>query len=86
MRARAISDESRNRRFRRSADEETDWAARVPRIRSRSQDSMAARGRFSRGYEGAWRRVDRIQVTGFLGFGRGRSWSTSVVLVSSGEA
>ena len=30
MRARAISDESRNRRFRKSADEETDWAAHAP--------------------------------------------------------
>ena len=47
---------------------------------------LAARGRFSRGYGCAWRHVTRLRVTGFLGFGRGRSWSTSVVLVSSGEA
>ena len=85
VRARVISNEGRNRKFSRSADEEANRAARAPRRRSRSQDSMAARGRFSRGYEGAWRRVARIQVTGFLGFGRGRSWSTSVVLVSTGE-
>ena len=83
MRARVISDEGRNRRFRRSAD---DRAARAPRRQSRSKDSMAARGRFSRGYGGAWRRVARRWVTGFLGFGRRRSWNTSVVLVSSGEA
>ena len=33
-----------------------------------------------------WRHVARLWVTGFLGFGRERSWNTSVVLVSSGEA
>ena len=74
------------RRFRRSADEDADRAARESSKRSRIQESMAARGRFSFGYCRAWRRVARLWVTGFLGFGRGRSWSTSVVLVSSGEA
>ena len=86
VRARVISDAGRNRWFRRSADEEADKAARAPRRRSRYQESMAARERISRSYGGAWRRVSRLQVTGFLGFDRGRSWNTSVVLVSSGEA
>ena len=86
MRARVISDAGQNRRFRRSADEEADRAARVRRRRSRNQESMAARERFSRGYGGAWRRMSKLRVTGFLGFDRGRSWSMSVVLVSSGEA
>ena len=83
--ARLRSVEAPNFRFRRSADEEADRAAREPRRRSRSQESMAARGRYSRDYCGAWRRVARLRVIGFLGFGRGRSWSTSVVLVSTGE-
>ena len=86
VRARVISDAGRNRRFRKSADEEADRAAREPSRRSTSQESMAARGRFSLGFCRAWRRMARLRVTGFLGFGRGRSWSTSMVLVSSGEA
>ena len=84
--AHVSSDASQNHRFRRSADEEVGRAARARRRRSRNQESMAARERFSRGYGGAWWRVSRLLVTGFLGFDRGRSWSTSVVLVSSGEA
>ena len=86
MKARVRSDDSRNRRFRRSANEEANRVAHVPRRRSGSQESMVARGRFFGDNYGTWRRVARLRVTGFLGFGHGRSWSTSVVLVSLGKA
>ena len=58
----------------------------VPRRRSGCQESMAMRGRFFGDNYGTWRHVERFRVTGFLGFGHRRSWSTSVVLFSSGEA
>ena len=43
--------------FCRSVDEEAVMVARVPRIRSGSQESKAVRGRFSGDNCGAWRRV-----------------------------
>ncbi|KAL0007301.1 hypothetical protein SO802_008803 [Lithocarpus litseifolius] len=84
--ARVLWDEGQNLKFRRSVDVEAESAARVPRRRPGNHESEAARGRFPGENCGAWRRVAMIWVTGILGYGRGRSWSTSVVLVSSGEA
>ena len=47
MRARVRSDEGRNLSFYRLVDEEAVRAVRVPRRRSGSEESEAARGRFS---------------------------------------
>ena len=69
----------------RSVDDKAVWAARVPRRRSGSEESEAARGRFSGANCSAWRRMDSFQLTGFLGFPRGRPRSTSVGSVSTGE-
>ena len=70
----------------RSVDDKAVWAVREPRRRSRSEESEAARGRFSGANCGAWRRVVSFRLTEFLCFPCGRLRSTSVVLVSSGEA
>ena len=48
--------------------------------------NLAARGSFFGANGDEWRCMTGFWVTGFLGFGRGRSWSTFVVLVSLGEA
>ena len=48
--------------------------------------SPPARAGDARNPRGTWGCVEGLQVTGFLGFGHERSWSTFVVLVSSGEA
>ena len=85
MRARVRSDEGRSLRFCRSVDEEAVRAAYVPRRRSGSEESEAARGRFSRANCSAWGRVGRFQLIGFLGFPRKRPRSTSMRLVSTGE-
>ena len=69
----------------RSVDEKVVWVAHGPRRRSGSEESEAARGRFSEANCGAWRRVVSFRLTRFLGFPRGRPRSTSVVLVSTGE-
>ena len=67
-------------------DEEAVKATRVPRRRSGSEESEATHERFFGDNLDAWWRVAWLWVTGFLGFGRERSWSTSMVLASSGEA
>ncbi|KAL0007299.1 hypothetical protein SO802_008801 [Lithocarpus litseifolius] len=46
---------------------------------------MAVQGRFSKDNYNAWRCVERLRVTGFLGFGCDMSWGAFVLLVSSGE-
>ena len=69
----------------RSVDDKAIWAARVPRRRSGSEESEAARGRFSEANCGACQRVASFRLTGFLGFPYERSRSTSVGLVSTGE-
>ena len=77
-----MSDEGRNLRFCRSVDEEAVMAARVLRTRSGSQESEAAR------VSVPGSRCQRVRLplgVGFLGFGRDMSWSTYVLLVSSGE-
>ena len=47
-------------------DDKAVWAARVPRRQSRSEESEAARGRFSEANCGAWWRVASFRLTGFL--------------------
>ena len=69
----------------RSVDEKAMWAARVPRRRSGSEKSEAARERLSEATCGAWRRVACFRLTGFLGFPRGMLRSTSVGSVSTSE-
>ena len=86
MRARVIPDDGQNLRFCRMANEEAYRTVRVPIRRSGNQESAVARGRFFGDNCGEWWRMAGLQVTRFLGFGHGRSWSKSVVLVSSGEA
>ena len=83
--ARATSYDHQILRPSRSMDDKAVWAARGPRRRSGSEESEAARGRFSGANYGAWRRVVSFRLTGFLGFPRGRPRSTSVVSVSTGE-
>ena len=85
MRARVSSNEGRNLKFCRSMDEEAVRATRVPRRRSGSEESEAARERLFEAICGAWRRVASFRLTGFLGFHRGRPRSTSVGWVSTGE-
>ena len=85
MRACVRSDEGRNLRFCRSVDEEAFRAARVPIRGSGSEESEAAHGRYSGTNCGAWERVARFRLTGFLGFPRGRPRSTSVASVSTSE-
>ena len=60
-------------------------AARVPRTRSGSQESEAARVNVPGAIVGAWGRVSLPLKVGFLGFGRDMPWSMYVLLVSSGE-
>ena len=86
MAARVKSIDGRNLRVCISVDEEVDWVVHVPKRLSRIQESEAARGKFSGNNYGAQRRVAGLRVTGFLDFGCERSWSMSVVLVSSGKA
>ena len=69
----------------RLVDDKVIWVARGLRRRSGSEESEAARGRFSGANCGAWRRVVSFRLTGFLGFPRGRPRSTSVVSISTGE-
>ena len=69
-----------------SVDDKAGLAARVTVIRAGSRESSAARVRVPGAIGRALWRVRLPLEVGFLGFGRGRSWSTSVVLVSSGEA
>ena len=85
MRARVRSDEGRNLKFCRSVDEEAFRAAPVPIRRSGSEESEAAYGRYSVVNCGAWGRVARFRLTGFLGFPHGRPRSTSVGSISTGE-
>ena len=59
--------------------------ALVPKRLFGIQESEATRGRFSGNNCGMWRRLAGLRVTRFLGFGCKRSWSMSVVLVSSGK-
>ena len=85
MEARAKSYDHQILKPSRSVDEKAVWVARGPRRRSGSEESEAARGRFSGANYDAWRRVVSFRLTRFLGFPRGRPRSTSVVLVSTGE-
>ena len=85
VKARATSYDHQILRPSRSVDDKAIWAARGPRRQSRSEESEAARGRFFVANCGAWRRVVSFQLTGFLGFPRGRPRSMSVVLVSTSE-
>ena len=82
---RVIPDNGQNLRFCRMANEEAYRTMRVPIRRSGNQESAVARGRFFGDNCGEWWRMAGLQVTRFLGFGRRRSWSTFVVLVSLGE-
>ena len=66
-------------------DDKAVWVARGPRRRSGSEESKAAHGRFSGADCGAWRYVASFQLTGFLGFPRGRPRSTFVGSVSTSE-
>ena len=66
-------------------DDKAVWAARGPRRRSGSEESEAARGRFSGANCGAWQHVVNFRLTGFLGFPHRGPRSTSVVSVSTGE-
>ena len=86
MKARVRSDVGWSLKFCKSVDEEAVRAARVPRRRSGSEESEAARGRFSEANCGAWGRVGRFRLTRFLGFPREWPRSTSVGLVSTGKA
>ena len=52
----------------RSVDNKAVWAARGSRRRFGSEESEAAREILSEAIFGAWRRVARLPVTGFLGF------------------
>ena len=85
MTARVKSIDGRNLRFCISVDKEANWAARVPKRLFGIQEFEAMRGRFSGNNCDVWRRMAGLRVTGFLGFGRERSWSISVVLVSLGK-
>ena len=66
-------------------DEDAFRAARVPIRRFGSEESEAAYGRYSVVNCGAWGRVARFRLTGFLGFPHGRPRSTSVGSISTGE-
>ena len=59
--------------------------ARVPRRRSGSEESEAARERLSEANSGVWRRVASFRLFGFLGFPHKRPRSTSVGSFSTGE-
>ena len=61
-------------------------AARVTIGGSKPVKSTAARGEVGRNFVNALGRVQRLVVTGLLGFSHGRLWGTSVWLVSSGDA
>ena len=85
MEARATSYDHQILRPSRSVDDKAIWAARGPRRRSGSEESEAARGRFSGANCGVWQCVVNFRLTGFLGFPRGRPRSTSVMSVSTSE-
>ena len=82
---RVRSVEGRNLKCCRSVDEEAVRATRVPKRQSRSEESEAARGRFSETNCGMWGHLSRFRLTGFLGFPHERPRSTSVGLVSTDE-
>ena len=84
--ARATSYDYQILRPSRSVDDKAVWAARGPRRRSGSEESEATCVRVPGAVVRAWWRVRLPLVVEFLGFFRERLWSTSVVLVSSGEA
>ena len=86
MEARATSYDHQILRPSRSVDDKAFLAARVTEILVRSREFASARGRVPRAVLRAWWRVRLPLEVEFLGFFRERSWSTSVVLVSSGEA
>ena len=85
LEARVSPDEGRNLRFCRSVDEEAVMAARVPRTRSGSQESEAARVSVPGAIVRVWGRVRLPLEVRFLGFGRDMPWSMYVLLVSSSE-
>ena len=85
MEARETSYDHQILRPSRLVDDKAVWPARVPRRRSGTEESEAARGRFSGANYGAWWRVDSFRLTGFLGFPRRRLKSTSVGSVSTGK-
>ena len=60
-------------------------AAHVAEIRAGSRESSTALVRVLGAVVRAWWRVWLPLEVGFLGFGRDMPWSTSVLLVSSGE-
>ena len=66
-------------------DEEAFRVARVPIRRSGSEESEVARGRYFGANCGAWGRVARFRLIGFLGFPHGGLRSTSVRSISTGE-
>ena len=76
------SDGGRNLRFCRSVDKEAVMAAHVHEHDLEVKNLRRRVGDFRR----QLRRLARLWVTGFLGFGRERSWNMSVALVSSGNA
>ena len=66
MEARATAVDHQILRPSRSMDEKAVWAARVPRRRSGSEESEAARERLFEANCGAWWRVASFRLTGFL--------------------
>ena len=86
MEARATTYDHQILRPSRSVDDKAVLAARGPRRRSGSEESEVARVRVPGAVVRAWWRVRLPLEVEFLGFFRERLWSTSVVLVSSGEA
>ena len=85
MEARATSYDHQILRPSRSGDDKAILAARMAEIRAGSQESSAARVIVPGAVVHAWWRVRLPLEVGFLGFGRGMSWSASVLLVSSGK-
>ena len=68
-----------------SGDDNAVLAVRVTEIRARSRESLVVRVSVPVSVVRAWWRVQLSLEVGFLGFGRDMPWSTSILLVSSGE-